>query len=45
MKDLKLKDENLRKVIIYVLNLDEILGTVLGTYVENINSPFSIRLK
>ena len=45
MKDLKLKDKNLRKVIIYALNLDEILGTVLGTYVENINSTFSIRLK
>ncbi|MGL5567968.1 MAG: ABC transporter substrate-binding protein [Cetobacterium sp.] len=41
MKDSKLKDENLRKAIIYALNSDEILGTVLGTYAESINSPLA----
>ncbi len=41
LKDSKLKDENLRKAIIYALNSDEILGTVLGTYAESINSPLA----
>ena len=41
MKDSKLKDENLRKAIIYALNSDEILGTVLRTYAESINSPLA----
>ncbi|MGL4954669.1 MAG: ABC transporter substrate-binding protein, partial [Cetobacterium sp.] len=41
MNDPKLKDKNLRMAIIYALNADEILGTVLGTYAESINSPLA----
>lgn len=41
MNDSKLKDKNLRMAIIYALNANEILGTVLGTYAESINSPLA----
>lgn len=41
ISDSKLNYINLRKAIIYILNLDEILETILGAHSENINSPLS----